>query len=385
MGDTAKNIFVYSAEVDEFGYPPQCPFKSSRAAKTRQMLESMSLLTGSDRAEVAPERATREILEKFHSPEYLDTLQEASTGVFRHEFLHMGLGTGDCPVFKNMYDYLTIATGASITAANEILAGRATNAFNPSGGFHHAHASQASGFCYLNDVVLAIMTLTDAGKRVLFIDIDVHHTDGVQEAFYDRSDVMTISFHQDGKTLFPGTGFVEDIGTGQGTGYSVNLPLPPGTYDEIYLDAFNQITLPLIEAFNPDVIALELGTDALAGDPLAQLSLTNNTYADIVNLLGKLNIPILMTGGGGYNVENTVRAWALCYAALCGDDHEAGSLAGMGGVMMQSSEWHSDHTSAATLRDRALVPDESTKKNIEPQIAAKIETLKKIIFPIHSL
>ncbi len=364
MAENPKNIFVYSPQIDEFAYPPQSPFKTSRAAKTREILKSMSLLTGPDRAEIRPEWPDREILEKFHTPEYLDALQKANSGAFSYDLLDMALGTGDCPVFEHMYDYITRATGASITCANEIIAGRAKVAFNPSGGFHHAHANRASGFCYLNDVVLAIMTLTDAGKKVLFIDIDVHHTDGVQGAFYDRADVMTISFHQSGRTLFPGTGFVDEIGTGVGKGFSVNCPLPPETYDEVYLNAFKQITLPLIESFGPDVIAMELGADALAGDPLAMLNLTNNTHADIVNLIRAFDKPILATGGGGYDVDNTTRAWALCYSALCGDDTE---------------------DNRSPLRDDRFKPTTMQLENIEPAVDAIVEKIKQTVFPIHGL
>ncbi|MBN1852472.1 MAG: acetoin utilization protein AcuC [Pirellulales bacterium] len=385
MVDQPKNVFVYSRGMDEYAYPPQIPFDTSRAAKTRKILNSMSLLSGPDRMEVVPELPNRSILEKFHSARYLDTLEQTSAGRFSYEFFEMGLGTGDCPIFRHLYDYVTIATGATITAAKEILAGRAKVAFNPSGGFHHAHPSRASGFCYINDVVLGIMTLTDAGKRILFVDIDVHHSDGVQEAFYDRPDVLTISFHQSGRTLFPGTGFPDEMGTGDGFGYSVNCPLPPGTYDEVYMDAFRRIALPLIEVYDPDVIAIEIGADALAGDPLAQLRLTNNTHADIVELIRRFHKPILATGGGGYHIDNTTRTWALCYATLCGDSHPVDHLAGMGGVMMQSSEWQSDHTSATALRDRVLMPDQIHQKKIPPLVDAVIDEIKKNIFPIHGL
>ena len=135
MAETPKNIFVYSPAIDEFAYPPQIPFKTSRAAETRQILKSMSLLTGPDRIEVPPETPTRQVLEKFHSPEYLDALQQVNYGAFSHKYLKMGLGTGDCPVFMHLYDYVIRATGATITAAEEILAGRAKIAFNPSGSW----------------------------------------------------------------------------------------------------------------------------------------------------------------------------------------------------------------------------------------------------------
>ena len=174
------------------------------------------------------------------------------------------------------------------------------------------------------------MVLAEQGKKVLYLDVDVHHGDGVAYAFYDRNDVMTISLHQNPRTLFPGTGFEDEIGTGKGRGYCVNIPLPIGTYDDAYMLAIKTVVLPLIRAFKPDVFVFELGADALAGDPLANLALTNNVYADIINHLLAFDKPILMTGGGGYNVENTVRAWALAWSVLCGADagHDANIGAG---------------------------------------------------------
>ena len=179
-----------------------------------------------------------------------------------------------------MYEYASLACGATLTGAELILSGEADIVFNPSGGFHHAKAQKASGFCYLNDIVLGCLRLTDKGKRVLYLDVDAHHCDGVQEAFYARKDVMVISLHESGKTLFPWAGFENEIGEGPGLGFNVNVPLPIGIFDEAYMTGFNQIVLPLIKAYKPDVIVLELGMDALAGDPLVHLSLTNNTYAD---------------------------------------------------------------------------------------------------------
>jgi acetoin utilization protein AcuC len=209
----------------------------------------------------------------------------------------MGIGTSDCPVFEGLYEYAVLATGATLTAAELILSGSAEVGFNPSGGFHHAGPERASGFCYINDVALACMILAEAGKRVLYLDVDVHHGDGVAYGFYDRRDVMTISLHETPAALFPGTGFEDEIGTGEGKGYCVNVPLPIGTYDEMYMKAFVAIVLPLIGAYNPDVIVFELGADALAGDPLAHLCLTNNAYAEIIKHLLSFNKPILATGG----------------------------------------------------------------------------------------
>lgn len=381
MPSATDKIFVYGDPLDQYPYPDVSPLKTCRAGKVRKMLMSMGLLTGPDRFEVAPERAERQTLLWFHTPSYLDALERINDGHYDVEMLFMGLGTGDCPAFCGVYDYACWAAGATLTGAQQILQGKAHIAFNPSGGYHHAFSDRAGGFCYINDVVLGCETLAKAGKRVVFVDIDVHHCDGVQAAFYDRSDVMTISTHQDGRTLFPGTGFVDEIGTGVGKGYSINLPLPPGTYDEIYMKAFRSVVLPLLHAFDPDAIVLEVGADTLAGDPLAGFSMTNNTMADVINLLLAFGKPILAVGGGGYNVENTVRAWALVWTALCGDQVGDDFTAGMGGVMLENMDWHG----GAGLRDRILIPGQSQRDTVVPMIEQAVEQIKKSVFPLHGL
>ena len=374
-----KAAFIYSKELEKYPYPPEHPFNVDRARRVRKILNSMGLLSGDGRREVLPEPAERITLKKFHSARYLHALKTASKGKWDAEALDMGIGTGDCPVFNGLYEYAVLASGATLIGAKLILSDSADVAFNPSGGFHHAGPERASGFCYINDVALACIILAEHRKKVLYLDVDVHHGDGVSYAFYDRSDVMTISFHQNPKMLFPGTGFVDEIGTGQGKGYCVNVPLPVGTYDEAYMEAFNAIAPPLIAAFNPDIIVLQLGADALAGDPLANLYLTNNVYAEVINSLLSFNKPILATGGGGYNVENTVRAWALAWTVLCGADAEPDKNPAVGGVMLGSTEWQGG------LRDRTLAVSSQQQNTVMPAIEATIRALKVKVFPIHGL
>ena len=198
-----KLAFLYSPEVEALSYPPECPFKTQRAGLTRLRLKSFGLLGGEGRIEVAPRKASLAELKWFHSARYLKELQRAVGGDLTVAGLHMGLGGPDTPVFKDMFECGAWACGAGLMAADCLLAGKADIAFNLLGGFHHAMPERAAGFCYLNDMVLACMKLADAGKRVLYLDVDAHHGDGVQAAFYRRKDVMTISLHESGKTLFP--------------------------------------------------------------------------------------------------------------------------------------------------------------------------------------
>jgi len=374
-----RAAFIHSEEIERYSYPADCPFKPERAGGVRKTLRSMGLLSGEGISEVAPTPADRRAVKKFHSARYLHAIKNAAAGRWDVEALHMGIGTEDCPIFTAMHDYAMLATGATLLGADMILSKKVDVAFNPSGGYHHAFPEKAAGFCYINDNAIACTTLAEAGKKVLYLDVDVHHGDGLAYGFYDRSDIMTISLHENPKTLFPGTGFEDEIGQGEGKGYCVNLPLPVGTYDDAYMTAFDAVVPPLIGAYNPDVIVFELGADTLAGDPLAHLQMTNNAYADIINRLLAFEKPILATGGGGYNVANTVRAWSLAWTVLAGLDNDHDLAAAMGGVMMESTDWQGG------LRDRQLPATDQQRQAVLPALQHSVETLKAKIFPLHGL
>jgi len=374
-----KSVFLYCPVLEKYPFPSDHPFNTSRAPKTRDLIRTMGWLSGSDQSEMDSQPAPRAELEKFHTPRYLDALRGASEGNWNYDVLRMGIGTGDCPVFPGMYEHSVLAAGATLAGAAAILGGTADAAFNPHGGFHHAFPERAAGFCYVNDSALGCRALADAGRRVLYLDVDVHNGDGVAFAFQDRADVMTISLHENPRILFPGTGFEDEIGSGNGRGYCVNVPLPVGTYDEAYLSAFDGIVPPLITAFRPDVFVVELGTDALAGDPLAHLQLTNNVYVEILRKVMAIGKPILMTGGGGYNVENTVRAWALAWSVLSGQDEDDYGNAGLGGVMLGSTDWKGG------LRDRELVIPDQQKEAVTQALEYTVNRVKANVFPIHGL
>jgi acetoin utilization protein AcuC len=375
----AEAVFIHSNELDRHPYPPSCPFSSQRAGMARDILASMHLLEGPGYGVEAPDPATREELEAFHVPGYLDALTRAEAGQLGLEGLAMGIGTEDTPVFHGLTAYAALATGATLLGARRVDEGSARVAFNPSGGYHHAGPAKAAGFCYVNDVALACGWLAGRGRRVLFLDIDAHHGDGVQEAFYARRDVMTISLHESGETLFPGTGAVGDVGVGDGDGFAVNVPLPAETHDEAFLRAVTEVALPLTEAYAPDVIVLEVGMDGLAGDPLAHMELTNNACADAVEMVLALGRPVLTVGGGGYHKQNTARGWALVWTVLCGEDdpHDAGF--GIGGVMLESTEWQ------AGLRDRRLAPDPAVRADIDARVDRTIRAVKERLFALHGL
>ena len=371
--------FIYPPESEGLSYPPDCPFKTQRAGRTRSRLLSFGLLGGPGREEIASRKASLAELEQVHSARYLDEMQRAAAGELSLEGLHMGFGGPDTPVFKHMFDYGAWACGAGLTAAEVLLEGNADIAFNLLGGFHHAMWERAAGFCYLNDMALACVRLASAGKRVFYLDLDAHHGDGVQEAFYRRRDILTISLHESGKTLFPWGGFEREIGEDPGLGFNVNIPLPAGTYDEAYLSAIDRVAMPLAGAFDPDIVVVELGLDALAGDPLTHLRLTNNIVSEVAHRLLLVNKPLLIGGGGGYNVENTVRGWALAWSTMAGEDDAYDPSLGMGGVMLASSEW------AGGLRDRVLPVSAEQRQVVELELNQSVGKVIETVFPYHGL
>jgi acetoin utilization protein AcuC len=374
-----KLAFIYSPEIEGLSYPPDCPFKTQRVGLTLQRLKSLGLIGTEDRREITPRQVTSAELRQWHTASYLEELQRAAAGDLTVEGLHMGLGGPDTPVFKDLFNYGAWACSAGLTAADLLLSGEADVAFNLLGGFHHAMAGRAAGFCYLNDVVLACMRLASAGKRVACVDVDAHHGDGTQEAFYSRNDVLTVSIHESGKTLFPWGGFENETGKGPGLGFNVNVPLPAGTYDDAFRHAFERVVVPLLAAYNPDSFVLELGMDTLAGDPLTHLQMTNNIVVDVLNHLLDFRRPLLVSGGGGYHVEHTVRGWTLAWRTCAGEGDEDVYSMGLGGVMLGSSEW------AGGLRDRQLPVTAEQRAEVGPELQATIERVISNVFQFHGL
>ncbi|MHA1638020.1 MAG: acetoin utilization protein AcuC [Candidatus Thorarchaeota archaeon] len=313
-----KLVYPYTDKLLQYEFLKGHPLKPDRLKLTYLLSEQLGLLEHVKQIETEP--VLREELETFHSPEFIDAVIKASDGE-SYSFRH-GLGTADNPLFPDMYDAAARYVGATLDAMKEIEKG-ASNAFVISGGLHHSHRSEASGFCIFNDVVIAVNHLRKKKPcKVLYLDIfDAHHGDGVQNAFYGSKEVMTISMHQSGKTLFPGTGHLHEIGTAEGTGYAVNIPLQPGASSKELETAFNEIVKPLFESFNPDLLVTQLGVDGHFLDPLAQLSFSTDGFEKILNKLKDLasnmcDIGWLAVGGGGYHPVNVARLWTLFLALM---------------------------------------------------------------------
>ena len=311
-----KTAFLYSDDFSRFSYGSTHPLKPFRLKLTYELIKACGLLAPDDPRVIVPAPAKREDLLAFHSAEYIDVLAASNSGSPAPRAPDHGLGEGDNPVFPGMFDWSLLIAGASLTAADLVDSGEAGVAFNISGGLHHALADRASGFCYINDPVLAIKLLVGRGRRVAYIDIDAHHGDGVQAAFYGTDKVLTISMHETGRTLFPGTGSEQETGVGPGKGCSVNVPLPPEAGDDHFVRAFRSVVPKRIEQFRPDVIVSQLGVDTFRSDPLAHLNVTTRGFCAMVEMIRSMAPKWVALGGGGYDVANVARAWTLAWAIM---------------------------------------------------------------------
>jgi acetoin utilization protein AcuC len=254
--------------------------------------------------------------------------------VWRDKFIQFHLGGDDCPVFQGLFDYVLLYTSATITGVELITDQNANIVFNALGGFHHASRSYAEGFCYVNDAIVAIDMLLARGYRVAYIDIDAHHGNGVQDAYYGDDRVLTVSLHQSGKTLYPWSGFENEIGEGIGKGFTINVPLPEETDDEAYEKVFKRVVTPAVEMFAPAVVVAVIGADTHKADPLARLSLTNNGMEEVMKIMRGYATHLLLLGGGGYDERTTARAWCRMWAAANRIDSLPDYMLVMGGTFL---------------------------------------------------
>ncbi len=380
----ALGAFVYDDAVSRHVLRHDHPMRPVRLRYVYELLRAYGAFDGRDSLLVQPRPATEEELQSFHTPEYIEAVRRYSGGGSREDAHRYGFAEeGDNPIYEGMYEAALLSTGASVQAAELVADGTVPAAFNPSGGLHHAAAGNASGFCVFNDPVVAINVLRRRGLRVAYVDIDAHHGDGVQNAFYADADVLTVSLHESGRFIFPGTGEVEELGVGQGRGYSVNLPLFPYTGDEVYLEAFRAVVPPLVRAFRPDVLVAQLGIDTYVRDPLTHLALTSAGYVELVEELGRMGCPWLALGGGGYDLDAVARCWTLAYGVMLGRrwPDEIPEEARVG------PEEAGDGVTSARLRDEGLPPagTEAAREQARWFARQSVEAVRGLIFPVHGL
>lgn len=371
-----KSAFIYSEAFSRYDFGPLHPFKTSRAKIVYELCHRYNLLNKPWIKIIRPEPLCFDKLSLFHNKEYLRVLESASSQAFAFEMLGCGLGTEENPVFHGLYDLITLTAGATYLGAELLIREDFNVAFNTFGGFHHAGRSHAEGFCYVNDVGIVISHLIREGLRVAYIDLDAHHGNGIQDAFYHDNRVLKISLHESGKTLYPWSGYETEIGEGEGRGYNINIPLPQGTDDETYLFAFTQIVPPLVKTFSPDITIGVFGADTHHTDPLTHLNMSNHSLRESVSMIRELSPKLLALGGGGYNIYTSARTWALIWATmnnLTPEDEFAGLVSGM---------MYGPETGIDSLEESPLYTTGPLKKNVQEEVVRVVGYIKKFVFPL---
>ncbi len=318
-----RSAFVYSPEYLRYKLSEEHPLNPIRLALTDSLIEACGLLAGPDAFREAPRVATEGELLLAHDAPYVERVRELSAhprrGSSEPEY---GLGSSDNPIFAGMHEATSLVVGGTLRAAELVLNGGAMHAFNPSGGLHHANRRLASGFCIYNDAAVGVAWLRQHGLRVLYVDTDAHHGDGVQWIFYEDPKVLTISLHETGRYLFPGTGSPSEQGRGDGFGYAINVPFQPYTDHASWVECYDLVVPELARAFRPDVIVAQNGCDGHALDPLTHLHALTLTYEHMARRAHELahelcDGRLIAVGGGGYALWNVVpRAWTSVWAAI---------------------------------------------------------------------
>lgn len=296
----------------EYDFGPNHPLKPIRLMRTEALLRAFV----PDLMCIDPGLSEPEEVGFAHSQDYIEVVQALSTGehVSPEVLFSYGFGSVDTPPFKGMFGAALAYCGGAVRAAEDLLVGEEL-AFNMAGGLHHAQRGRASGFCVFNDPAISLMIMKQRFKKLMYVDIDLHHGDGVQGIFENDPDVLTFSIHESGKTLYPGTGFVEETGAG---GAIVNIPLEARTTGDTWLWAFTDVFQRAMDWFQPEAIVLQMGCDAHINDPLGHLAVTVQEWLAAVRLVKNTGLPILGCGGGGYAIENVPRMWAAAVMELSG-------------------------------------------------------------------
>ncbi|RBR23557.1 uncharacterized protein FIESC28_03739 [Fusarium coffeatum] len=321
-GSSPKKVaYFYDSDIGNYAYVTGHPMKPHRIRLAHSLIMQYNLYQKMEIYRAKP--ATRGEMTQFHTDDYIDFLQKVTPDnmdSFMREQGKYNVGD-DCPVFDGLFEFCGISAGGSMEGAARLNRQKCDIAINWAGGLHHAKKCEASGFCYVNDIVLGILELLRFKKRVLYIDIDVHHGDGVEEAFYTTDRVMTVSFHKYGE-YFPGTGELRDTGIGQGKNYAVNFPLRDGITDVSYRSIFQPVIENVMKYYQPEAVVLQCGGDSLSGDRLGCFNLSMDGHANCVNFVKSFNLPTLVLGGGGYTMRNVARTWAFETGVLVGKEME---------------------------------------------------------------
>ncbi len=349
--------FVYSENYLKYFLGEDHPFQQVRCKLTLELLKKMRAFDSSAKIFEARKAKEEELL-LVHSKDYVNFVKEMSKKGYGF------LDYGDTPAYKGIFEGACYCVGGTLKACELIMEGEIEHAFNFAGGLHHALPGSASGFCVFNDIAIGIRYLQKnfGLEKIAVVDIDAHHGDGTQKIFYSEP-ILKVSLHRIG--IFPGSGYAEEIGEGKGKGYSVNIPLPPRTFDEAYLYAFNEVVIPLLKNYKPEIIINQFGIDSHFKDRLADLSLTTKAYEEIADKMHKIAHEVcdgryLVLGGGGYDIDATVRCWALAFLKISGVREEKLEL----------------------LRDKERIEKD---ERIFEVVRENVKRIKELVFPFHKI
>jgi acetoin utilization protein AcuC len=310
--------FVWDPRIATHVYRDDHPLKPERLIGVHDTLERLGAFASAGARVLAPRPATRAEIERIHDSDYVDAVVRASHDP-DDEYTQWGLSaSGDTPPFAGMHEVSLLTTGGTLSAMEAVMSERLRVAFNGSGGLHHAMRRRASGFCIYNDPAIVCGLLADRDLKVAYVDIDAHHGDGVQAAFYETDQVLTVSLHETGRALFPGTGFADERGRGRGAGYSINVALPPYTDGVAYVRAFDAVVPPLLERYRPDVLVTQQGIDSHFDDPLTHLMVSTQAREHVVRGFATTKRPWVAMGGGGYSLDAVRRAWSMEFLIMLG-------------------------------------------------------------------
>lgn len=307
MNDMSLAI-MYTKRYEKVDYGPDHPFRKERFINFINILKEIRPKTKI----LEPRNYDLSILELVHSKEYIEHVAYLSERGY-------GMLSIDTPVFPGIFDWAITYCWGSLTAIDLVIEGKYKVAFNPCGGLHHAKINSDGGFCVFNDVALVAMYGKKRGEKIAIVDIDAHAGDGTMRILY-REDILKISIHEDPRYLYPGEGFIHQVGEGNGYGYTINIPLPPNSTDDVLIDAFNKIVIPAIRKYHPTILVLQAGVDGYYLDPLTHLNYTSYGYREVARMIKELKIPTVVLGGGGYYLNRVPLLWLNIILTLIGEE-----------------------------------------------------------------
>ncbi len=321
-----KLAFIYSDNFLKYRFGKTHPFNPIRLKLTYELINELNLFENNNLTLVEPKPAKYKDLQRVHSKEYVEAVKAIDSNSDQNlaELFKYNIGTGDNPIFKDMYQAASLVAGATLDATKLVCKNKVNYAMNIGGGLHHAQRSSASGFCIFNDIAVGMSYLRskESSSKILYIDLDVHHGDGVQNLFYNDPNVFCLSFHEDGRYQFPGSGSIEERGDYKGLNTTLNVPFLPKIPANVYFDILEKILPKIFEKFKPNYVFTQFGVDTHVNDLLGHFRLTTHTYEKIAgfihNLVSKYSNKWIIVGGGGYGLKLVPRAWTIILAKIMG-------------------------------------------------------------------